>query len=243
MGMKITKVHRILKFRPATVFKQYIERNSKLRAQTFSEFMKDFFKLLNNSLYGKSMENLRKRCNIKIVTSVGEYLEETSKPQFEEAIMYSESLFGIRSTKSSIVLDKPMYLGMSVLDLSKLIMYEYRYKQLPILEHEIGCKFEVLAGDTDSLFLLVSNLPDLNTLYKCMIDRKLLDTSNFPPGHPLKSNELKARLGFVKDEYPAKDVQTMLFLKPKSYMVVDKRAKNYKHTAKGVIKQVKESDV
>ena len=109
----MTKVHKILKFRQSDWLKIYIDFNTDKRKIAASSFEKNFFKLMNNSIFGKTMENLRKRINVKFI----------SKPSF-----VSQKIFSKNEIKPVLTLDKPIYVGFSILDLSKYSMYDIHYK-------------------------------------------------------------------------------------------------------------------
>jgi len=132
-----------------------------------------------------------------------------------------------------VKLNKPIFIGQAVLYLSKLIMYELRYNKLAKYEEEFGGRISVLGGDTDSLFCLVTNIDLYGQLHPAMARDGLLDSSNFPTGHPLFSNRYKAVLGCVKDELPGQVVREAVLLKPKCYSMITV-AGYEKKTAKGV---------
>ena len=92
-----------------------------------NDFKKDFFKLMNNSVFGKTMENIRKHRNIKLVTTEEKYLHTVMKPNFKSGVLFGENLLGCEMGKIKVVMNKPVYLGQAILDLSKIIMYEFHY--------------------------------------------------------------------------------------------------------------------
>jgi hypothetical protein len=118
-------------------------------------------------------------------------------------------------------------------------MYRLAYEDLPKYERELGCKISILGGDTDSLFLSVTGKVDLyKDVYPAMIKNRLLDTSNYPPNHPLFSNDLNAKLGCIKDEFLGKMCTEVVFLAPKCYsfqLVGDKPKQACKGVRKGVL--------
>ena len=115
------------------------------------------------------------------------------------AVAFTEDLVGVEMLKEEVIMDKPVYIGQAVLDLSKLIMYRWRYDHLASLEEQLGGKIKVIGGDTDSLFLKLKNIK-AESLLERMVQDDLLDTSNFNKNHPLHSNKNKAKLGCVKSE-------------------------------------------
>ena len=101
--------------------------NTKLRKEAKSEFEKDFFKLMNNSVFGKTMENVRKHRDIKLVTTDEKRNKLVSEPNYQTIKQFSENLLAIEMKKTKVKMNKPVYLGMSVLDIRKTLMYEFWY--------------------------------------------------------------------------------------------------------------------
>ena len=104
-----------------------IDFNTQLRTKAKNDFEKDFYKLMNNSVFGKTMESVRKHKNIKLVTSKEAYLKTVLKPNFKSGVLFGENLMGCEMGKVKVVMNKPVYLGQAILDLSKIIMYEFHY--------------------------------------------------------------------------------------------------------------------
>ena len=105
--------------------KSFIEFNIDKRTKATNDFEVDFFKLMNNSVYGKTMENVRKRCNITIVNSEDAALKHIANPSFDNLIKINDNFIIIKKFKTKVTLDKPSYVGVAVLDYSKLLMYKY----------------------------------------------------------------------------------------------------------------------
>ena len=126
-GLILEKVHRVIEFNQSAGLKPYIDFNTELRTQAKNDFEKDFFKLMNNSVFGKTMENIRKHKDIKLVTNEKAYLKNIMKPTFTPGVLFGENLMGCEMGKIKIVMNKPVYLGKAILDLSKIIMYEFHY--------------------------------------------------------------------------------------------------------------------
>ena len=106
--------------------KPYIDFNTQLRTKATNDFKKDFFKLMNNSVFGKTMENIRKHRNIKLVMNREEYLCTVMKPNFKSGVLFRKNLMGCEMGKIKAVMKKPVYLGHAILDLSKIVMYKRR---------------------------------------------------------------------------------------------------------------------
>lgn len=141
-----------------------------------------------------------------------------------------------------VLLDKPVYIGQAVLDLSKLVMYRLRYESLPKYELQFGGKISVVAGDTDSFFLEVCGISVYNQLLPAMQTDGLLDSSNYQQAHPLFSLIGKAELGRVKDECGGIPIQDTVFLRPKCYSLRLFTGKHHKR-AKGVQRSVLQKQI
>ncbi|KAL9979617.1 hypothetical protein ACROYT_G017300 [Oculina patagonica] len=195
-GMKLKKVHRVLEFEQECWMEPYIKMNTEFRKKAKNDFEKNFYKLMNNSVFGKTMENLRNRVDIKIARS-----DETNKirklvasPLYSRHVLFSNDLVGIDMRKSRLILNKPVYTGMSILDISKILMYDFFYNEIKM---EYGKRCELLYTDTDSLLLEIETEDIYEDIYR---NKTLYDTSDYPKEHPLHSNENKKVLGKMKDE-------------------------------------------
>ena len=126
--------------------------NTEFRKNAKSDFEKNFYKLMNNSVFGKTMENLRNRVDIKIVRSneTDKIRKLVASPLYSRHVMFSNDLFGIDMRKSRLLLNKPVYTGMTILDNSKILMYEFFYNKL---KKQYGPKCELLYTDADSLLI------------------------------------------------------------------------------------------
>ena len=120
-GLKLKKLYRVIEFRQSKWMNAYIMLNTRLRKDAYNEFEKDFFKLMNNSVFGKTMENLRNRIDVKLINNEKEYLKCTSKPSYMSHKIFDKNSVGIRKNKLELKLNKPAYIGMRVLELSKSI--------------------------------------------------------------------------------------------------------------------------
>ena len=134
LGMKLKKVHRTLEFHEKPWIEPHIRLNTDLRKKAKSAFEKDFYKLMNNSVFGKTMENLCKRVDIKLVRTDGtenEKIRKTiAKPNFNRRVKFSDELSAIHVNKTKLTFNKPIYVGFSVLDLSKHLIYDWYYNKL-----------------------------------------------------------------------------------------------------------------
>ena len=125
--MKLTKFHRVLKFNQAELLKKYIDFNTDKRKNAANIFEKDFFKLMINSVYEETMENIRNRINVRLVNNAKDYIKYTSKPSFVPQKIFGETFVAVHEIKPVLMLDKPIYVECSILDLSKYFMYNFHY--------------------------------------------------------------------------------------------------------------------
>ena len=187
LGMKLKKIHRILEFNETPWMEPYIRINTEFRKKSKSAFEKDFYKLMNNSVFGKTMENLRKRVDIKVVRTYGSPKEKEqirkiiAKPNYDRAVIFSEELSALHSHKTRLKLNKPVYVGMCGLDLSKHLMYDWYYHTL---KRKYGSNCTLLYTDTYSL-LVDLKTPDVYTDMESM--KTHYDFSDYPKDHPLFS--------------------------------------------------------
>jgi len=233
LGMRLKKVHRALRFKQSPWMEPYIRMNTELRKTATSGFEKDLYKLMNNSVFGKTMENLRKRVDVKLVRSHEEdkMRRLIASPSFARADIFSDDLAGILMHKERLVLNRPVYVGMSILDLSKSLMYDFYYNQL---KPQYGDRVDLLYTDTDSLLLEIQT----EDVYRDMAKNShLYDTSDFPQGHYLHSNENKKVLGKMKDECAGRPIAEYVGLRPKMYSILEASGTCIKK-AKGVKKNV-----
>merc|ERR1711888_59780 len=150
--MRLKKVHRALGFDQSPWTEPYIRMNTELRKKATSAFEKDLYKLMNNSVFGKTMENLRRRVDVKLVRANEEdkLRRLVASPAFARANVFDDGLAAIQVHKSRLVLNRLVYVGMSILDLSKSLMYDFYYNHL---KKEYGDRCHLLYTDTDSVLL------------------------------------------------------------------------------------------
>ena len=146
LGIKLSKIHRILKFKEFDWLKKYFDFNRNKRKNAVNTFEKDFFKSMNNSVFGKTMENLRKRISVKLINNSKDYVRCVSKPNFISQKIFSKYFVAIHQIKPILILDKPIYMEFSIFDLSELLMYKFHYQYI---QYKFNAR--LLFTDTDSL--------------------------------------------------------------------------------------------
>ena len=120
----------MLKFDEFPWLKQYIDFNTEKQKYAKNSFEKDFFKLMNNSVFGKTMENLCKKVDIRLVTNEKKLDKLTSKPTYGSSKIFNENLMAVHKVKETLTLNRPVYVGMCILDLSKTLMYDFHYNYI-----------------------------------------------------------------------------------------------------------------
>ena len=238
-GIKLKKIHSGIKFVESEWMKPYIDKNTNLRAMTKNNFEKDFYKLMNNSVFGKTMENLRNRVDVRLVNTKEKLRKLVAKPNFKSRKIFNENLVSVHMKKTSLLMNKPIYLGMCILDLSKIIMYDFHYNYI---KSKYADKAKLLFTDTDSLMYEIQTEDFYKDISGDVKDR--FDTSDYPENHPsgIPTGENKKVLGMMKDEVAGKIIKEFVGLRSKLYsFVMDDGGETKK--CKGIKKQVVESSI
>ena len=126
-GLRLDRIHRVIEFNQSPLLKTYTDFNTQLRTVATNDLEKDFFKLMSNSVFGKTMENIRKHRNIQLVMTEEKYLRMVMCPNFKSGVLFGENLVGCEMGTIKVIMNKPAYLGQAILDLSKIVMYEFHY--------------------------------------------------------------------------------------------------------------------
>ena len=196
-GLKLKKVHRVIKFRQEAWLKSYIEMNTKLRVKARNDFEKEFFKLMNISVFGKTMENARNHRDIKLVTTDVQRKRYVSKPNYHACKQFDEELMAIEMNKTHVFMNKPVYLGQAILDISKTLMYKFWYEYL---DPKYKDKIKLCYMDTDSSIIYVQT----EDFHKDIADdvNEWFDTSNYDKNDekPIPKGINKKVLGKLKSE-------------------------------------------
>ena len=192
-GLKVKKVHRVLEFDQSPWLKQYIDFNTEKRKHARNPFEKDFFKLMNNSVFGKTMENLRKRVDVRLVTNEKKLLKLTSKPTYVSSKIFNENLVAVHKIKETLTLKRPAYVGMCILDLSKTLMYDFHHNYI---KNKFGDRAKLLFTDTDSLTYEI----EAEDVYQDFwYDEDKFDNSDYPENSPYYDTSNKNGIKKIKD--------------------------------------------
>ena len=158
-GLKFKKIHRIIEFNQKALLKPYIDMDTELRKLAKDDFEKDLFKLMNNAVFRKAMENIRKDRNIKLVTTNKKRNKLVSEPNYHTINYISEDLSMIEMNKTKVKMNKPIYLGLSILDISKILIYEFWYDYM---KPKYNDNVKLCYMDTDSFVMNIKS----NDFYK-----------------------------------------------------------------------------
>ncbi|KAL4101236.1 hypothetical protein QTP88_021256 [Uroleucon formosanum] len=238
LGLKIEKIHRVLEFSQSPWLKVYVDFNTNLRSEAKNEFEKEYFKLMNNSVYGRTMMNVRNHVDIRLCSNGSTVEKLITKPNFDRRTIFTENLAAVHMKRTQISFKQPIYIGMCVLDLSKMLMYDFYYN---IIKKKYGNRVRLLYTDTDSLILEIKT----NDFYQDIkINLDHFDTSDYPKdniyGLPLVNKKV---LGKFKDELNGKIMTEFIGLRSKlySHRILDTEKEIKK--AKGVKKNVVENKI
>ena len=193
-GLKLKKVHRAIKFEQKEILKPYIEFNTEKRKNARNDFEKDIFKLLNNAVFGKTMEDKRKHLDFEIVSDERRFMKCVNNPSFKRSHIINEDLVGVEKQKPKLKLDKPIFIGMSILDLSKQHMYKFYYD---VMKPKYGENIKMVYTDTDS-FVFHTKTDDIYHDLKEINDE--MDFSGYEKKHKCYEATNKKVLGKFKDE-------------------------------------------
>ncbi|XP_065211441.1 uncharacterized protein LOC135839374 [Planococcus citri] len=230
-GLKLEKIHRVIQFNQSDWMKVYIDKNTKHRQNAKNEFEKDFFKLMNNSVFGRTMMNVRNHVDIKLISEGKKYTKYVSKPNFVKSTFFAEDLAAVHMKKTHINFNQPIYVGVSILDISKTLMYDFYYR----LKREYKNDVKLLYTDTDSLILSIKT-PDFYSDMKGMIDE--FDTSDYPENNIYGIPQVNKKvIGKFKDEMKGKSIEEFIGLASKLYSI-KVFEEDEKKRAKGVKKHV-----
>ena len=212
LGMVVKKVHKAIKFKQSDWLKKFVMFNTAKRMCAANEFEKSFCKLIINSVYGKTMENVRKRVNVKLINNENDYLKVVSRPSFVSQKILNKNLVAVHKIKPVLLLNKPIYVGFSILELSKMIMYDWHYNYFI---KKFDCS--LLFTDTDSL---VYEMKCENIYDKVFNDKTMFDFSGYDKKSMYYDNSNKKVIGKMKDEMNGKIISEFIGLRSKMYSIL-----------------------
>ena len=229
-GLKLRKVHRIIEFNQEEWPKSYIDMNTELRKIAKNDFEKDSFKLMNNAVFGKIMKNVRKHRDIKLVTTDKKRRKLVSEPNYHTINLISENLSIMEMRRKKVKMNKPIYLGLSILEISKLLMYEFWYDYM---KPKYGDSVKLCYMDTDNFIMNIKT----EDFYKDVANdvEKRFDASNYEVDRPSPTGNNKKEIGLMKDELGGRVITDFVALRPKTYSYLtddckeDKKAKGTKN--------------
>ena len=218
LGKKLTKIQRILKFKQSDWMKKYTDFNTKKRTNAANDLEKDFSKLMINSVYGKTMENLRKRINVKLVNNEKDFLKYNSRPTHITHKLFGKDYGAIHEIKRVLILNKPIYTGITVLDLRKWKWYDFHYNFI-----KKNFNAELLFTDTDSLTYEIKSKDFYGESFKW---KDLFDFSNYSKDSKFFNETNKKVIGKMKDELGGVIITEFVGLKSKMYSIKKLMVKN-----------------
>ena len=192
LGMKLVKIHIILSFKQSNWLKVFTDFNTEKRKQSNDEFSEGLYKRFSNCIYGKSIENIMKRINVKLINDKKTYQKIVNKPNFISQKIIDKNFVAVHCPEKVLTLDKPVYVGFCILELSKLLMYQFHYDYVLITFNDA----KLLFTDTDSL---VYKIRDGNVYEQCFKDKELFDFSGYPRDSIYFDDSNKKMLGKMKD--------------------------------------------
>ena len=234
-GLLLKKVNRVIQFKQEAWLKTYIDVNTKLRTEAKNDFEKDFFKLTNNAVFGKTMENVTKHGDIKLVIPDKRRNQLVSEPNYYTIKYFSENLIAVEMKKTKVKMNKPIYLGMSILDISKTLMYVFWYDYV---KPKYQGKAKLCYMDTDSFAIRIKT----DDFYEDIANdaKEWFDTSNYDNNRPLPIGKNKKVIGLFKDESGGKIMIEFVGITAKTYAYLmdnDTEYKKAKGTKKCIIKR------
>ena len=213
LGMKVVKINKVLKFKQSDWLKKFVMFNTEKKVCAVNGYEKGFFKLMVNSVYGKTMENFRKRVSVKLVNNEKDYVKYVSRPTFVSQKILDKNLVAIHKVKPVLLLNKPIHVGFCVFDLSKLLMYDWHYNYF-VKKFDCSLCFT----DTDSLVYEIRGVD--NVYEKVSEDKDLFDFSDYSKESKFYDNSNKKVIGKMKDGMSGEVISEFVGLKSKIYSLL-----------------------
>ena len=218
-GMVLKKVHRAIEYTQKPWMRDYIDHNTAMRNQAKREgnaVLTDFFKAANTNVFGKTMENTREYSCVRFATTMRDFTGYVNVPNFKEGKFVNDQVATMHIRKTEVKLDKPIYAGQKILDLSKMLMYDFHYN---VIRKKYGASARLLFTDTDSLCYVINtddifdDMAELQQHFDFMKIKRSMPggrlAGTFPEGHGV--------VGLMKPEMDGDIITEMVLLKPKMY--------------------------
>jgi len=233
LGVRVVNINRAIRFKQSCWLKPYIDKNTERRAQSTTAFEQDFFKLMNNAVFGKTLENKRKHMDVRLVSDENELTKLTSRANFKTSIVVNENLVLVNMRKTRVLMNRPLYIGMAILDISKTHMYDFHYNVM--IPHFGRDNLTIAYMDTDA-YVYDIHTPDLYKKLEEIKDK--FDFSAYPKDHSSALYDVsnKKVLGKFKDEVNGATIIEFVGLMAKMYALrlSIPGEKSVKKKAKGV---------
>lgn len=241
-GLVLKKIHRVIKFKQGPFLKQYIDLNTRLRQKATSVFEQNLFKLFNNAIFGKTLEDPEKRLKVMLVNIWNDTKNKTkkkygaecliSRPNYHSSTIFSENFVAVQMKPESVKLDRPIYIGFTVLEISKSHMYNFHYSSMKTY---YGPNITLCYMDTDS-YLYSITTEDVYADIKLNFQH-YFDTSNYPTNNLYGISRQHNKVpGLFKDELGGEIIREFVGLRSKLYCI--KTEKKQLKKAKGTKKHV-----
>ena len=228
-GLRITRCHRAILFQQRAFMKEYVDYHTTQRSQATTISKKNLHKYMVNSLFGKTMEDVRQHLSRRLTHSPSILFRNANSPLCESVMPLGEETIVVTMRKTSVLLCKAIFIGQCILDASKIVMYRLLDQ---LKSHPTLSDVQLIGGDTDSFFLRLQSPYSLDEIWRSLSN---FDSSNYPLTHPLHSNTNKARLGCFKDEACGRRITSFVALSPKMYsFVVDHDTSELNNRVKGI---------
>jgi hypothetical protein len=229
LGCVVAKIHKVLWFRQTRFLEPYIQYNTERRKCAKTDLEKDMLKLMNNAIFGKTCENVENRMIVSLQTDGAKIAQYASRPTFIDMQLIGGGLVAIHMRATTVLFNKPLAVGVAVLDISKTFMYDFHYGYV---RPKYGKKAELLFTDTDSLtyHLFTADIYD-----DMAADLSHFDTSEYPPTHKCFSDANKKVVLKMKDEYKGVPIRAFAGLRAKMYCFLTAKS-DAEPTAKGIVR-------
>ena len=230
-GLILTQIHRVVAFTQRPFMLPFVAYCNEQRKNAKSEFESDLYKLLANSFYGKTCENVRRRCNIRLIADEKKFIRAVGKANYKRSQIINDDLVMVEAAKNRILMCKPIAIGCCILEFAKLVMYQFYYD---CLLPKFGDRMRLCFTDTDSLICHIESENLDGELHD--IANEWLDTSNFDQEHPLYSTTNQCKLGKFKSETGSRLPLEFVGLRSKMYSLDTPEGTRSFRKAKGVPK-------